>query len=210
MRKQRISVGQQKLGVWTACDIDPLLDALTNKADDDPDVLDERMPYWAELWPSALLLADTILDPKIPHPEGSWLELGCGPGLPGIAAGLCGQPGILTDYLSDAILLAELNALENNLTGLRFQQLDWRLPPADLKVPWILASDVAYETRYFKPLLDCFDRLLTSDGEIWFSEPGRSISKPFFAEVSVAGWHQEVLSRKNSIRVHRFIRETAG
>src|SRR5690348_15936879 len=40
---------------------------------------DERLPYWAELWPSARVLATTMLE--LPGHGRSLLELGCGAGL---------------------------------------------------------------------------------------------------------------------------------
>jgi predicted nicotinamide N-methyase len=46
---------------------------------------DEYMPYWADLWPAARMLAKVIL--RETWPAGlEALELGCGLGLPGIAA----------------------------------------------------------------------------------------------------------------------------
>src|ERR1700693_4992372 len=46
---------------------------------------DEYMPYWADLWPAARMLAKVILREKW-TPGIEALELGCGLGLPGIAA----------------------------------------------------------------------------------------------------------------------------
>src|SRR5206468_4437622 len=46
---------------------------------------DEYMPYWADLWPSARMLAKAILAETWP-PGLTALEVGCGLGLPGIAA----------------------------------------------------------------------------------------------------------------------------
>src|SRR5262249_8460504 len=46
---------------------------------------DEYMPYWADLWPAARMLAKVILrEPWAPGLEA--LEVGCGLGLPGVAA----------------------------------------------------------------------------------------------------------------------------
>src|SRR5262245_36471328 len=46
---------------------------------------DEYMPYWADLWPAARMLADAIL--REPWTAGAHaVEIGCGLGLPGVAA----------------------------------------------------------------------------------------------------------------------------
>src|SRR5262245_66371528 len=46
---------------------------------------DEYMPYWADLWPAARMLAKAILNQDW-EPGLEVLEIGCGLGLPGIAA----------------------------------------------------------------------------------------------------------------------------
>src|SRR5579862_7146685 len=46
---------------------------------------DEYLPYWADLWPAARMLAKAVLhEPWTPGTEA--LEVGCGLGLPGIVA----------------------------------------------------------------------------------------------------------------------------
>ncbi|HEV2131729.1 MAG TPA: hypothetical protein VGR27_11530, partial [Longimicrobiaceae bacterium] len=44
---------------------------------------DERLPYWAELWPSARALARYLLEREVP--AGRVLELGAGVALPSLA-----------------------------------------------------------------------------------------------------------------------------
>src|SRR5215469_2387147 len=50
---------------------------------------DEYMPYWTDLWPAARMLAKAILREQW-TPGRRALEVGCGLGLPGIAALACG------------------------------------------------------------------------------------------------------------------------
>jgi predicted nicotinamide N-methyase len=208
MRCQELSFPGQTLELWTACDVDPLLEALAAKPADDPDVLDERMPYWAELWPSSLLLARHLFHSES-LPAGPWIELGCGPGLAGLAVSLRGIPGLWTDYMPEALLLAELNARHNHCPSSATLLLDWRAPPADLSASWILAADVAYETRLFEPLLHCFNRLLAPGGEIWFGEPGRPIARPFFDQLSAAGWQRETLCIEDGRHLYRLRRPSS-
>lgn len=195
--------------IWTACDLDPLLEELERKPDDDPAIIDEQMPYWAELWPAGLALATCILDPRHSRPPGPWLELGCGPGMAGIAAALSGSPGVCTDYQQEAIWLAELNAIENGIDNLSASLLDWRRPPGDQTYPWILASDITYEERNFQPLLDCFETLLAPGGEIWFAEPGRSIAKPFYDQLFENGWMRHRICHRKPMNIQRLRRAPA-
>src|SRR4051794_33685393 len=46
---------------------------------------DQYMPYWADLWPAARMLAKVILQERW-TPGLQALEVGCGLGLPGIVA----------------------------------------------------------------------------------------------------------------------------
>ena len=48
--------------------------------------LDERLPYWAELWPSARVLADRVA--ATVGRGRSLLELGCGAGLVATSSGV--------------------------------------------------------------------------------------------------------------------------
>jgi predicted nicotinamide N-methyase len=210
MRTLKLRLGRFDLQpFWTAVSSDPLLEQLAAKADDHPDVVDERMPYWAELWPSARGLAEAILSAD-KLPGGPWLELGCGPGLAGLAARLRGVPGTWTDYADEALWLSELNARSHGIADPHCRLLDWRQPPQDVKVPWLLASDVAYETRFFEPLLACMDQLLLPGGELWLGEPGRPVARAFFNGLMQNGWQSGELLCLGDVRIYRLTRKSDG
>ena len=56
--------------------MDDLLDELASRPATDADVADERLPYWAELWPSALALAGYIGSEESTLQDVSAIELG--------------------------------------------------------------------------------------------------------------------------------------
>ena len=86
---------------------------------------DEYLPYWAELWPASRMLAKAILrEPWQPGLEA--LEVGCGLGLPGIAALAAGLRVIFSDYDATALHFAAANARDNGFHDFRLLQLDWR------------------------------------------------------------------------------------
>lgn len=200
-----LSVGDYHLEFAWAENLDPLVDQLASQPIDHPDVVDERMPYWAKAWPSSRLLAETVLKWD-PLPIGPWLELGCGPGLAGIAAGLRGKSGVLTDYAPQALALARANWAHNLSSPADTRLLDWRAPLEDLRAPWILASDVVYEARSFAPLLVCLDTLLVEGGEVWLSEAGRELATPFFELMPEAGWSREIIAQRGRVTVSRLTR----
>src|SRR5262249_5725164 len=63
----------------------------------------EFLPYWAELWPSGLALARHLAARELGGLR--ILELGCGLGLPALAAASRGADVLATDWAEDAIEL---------------------------------------------------------------------------------------------------------
>ena len=188
-----------------AANLDSLLDELAGLPNHHPAVCDERLPYWAEVWPSSLTMAEFILSAET-LPDGDWLELGCGPGLAGVAAGVRGSDGDFSDYMQEAVDLALINWDMNVDRVGKGYSLDWRNPPSDRRYSWIIASDVAYEKRNFAPILVCFEQLLAGGGEIWLAEPGRPIATSFWTELRQAGWVREILEERNGLTINRLTR----
>jgi predicted nicotinamide N-methyase len=165
-----------------------LFDKLIQKGDDDPAVKDEQIPYWAEIWPSSIALAGYIAgDPGLVKGK-SVLEIGCGSALPGIVSGLLGGYVELTDYLPEAIELAAHNWKLNLDTQPRTSLLDWR-NPGKKSADVIIASDIAYERRSFKPVVSALKTLVNHPGGIiLLSEPNRKFTGEFFSSLRDNGF----------------------
>jgi len=162
-------------------DIDQLVDAI--------DVLDEdeRIPYWAELWPASIALARVVLR-LAPQVRGlRAIELGCGLGLAGLAAAASGARVLATDYDRDAVAFARRNAQANGLP-ISHALMDWRQPIAQRAFPLVLAADVLYEGRSLMPIRRALDALLTPEGSALVSEPGREVARPFFDMLRRERW----------------------
>jgi predicted nicotinamide N-methyase len=124
---------------------------------------DKYMPYWADLWPAARMLARAVL--REAWPEGATaLELGCGLGLPGIVALARGLRVIFSDCDRTAVRMAGENATLNGFTNFKLLPMDWRFPPPGLQVPIVLASDLAFERRHVDPLVAVITAVLAPDG----------------------------------------------
>jgi predicted nicotinamide N-methyase len=144
-RRFRTSTRTVQLG---GLDVDLLSPA---NADDliseDDYVMDERLPYWADLWPSAQVLAGEVRTLRLRGQRV--LELGCGLGLVAIGAALAGAEVTATDYYEDALLFAKLNVLDASGRAIATRMVNWVDMPADLgRFDVVLASDVLYEHRY--------------------------------------------------------------
>jgi predicted nicotinamide N-methyase len=143
---------------------------------------EEFLPYWAELWPSALALARAVGARSLGGRRV--VELGCGLGLPSIAAALQGAAVLATDWSPEAIAVAAGNAERN---GARIDTLvcSWAQPaPIAERGPWdlVLASDVLYEARDVDLLLAALPPLLGERGVAWIADPGRAPAERFLEE----------------------------
>lgn len=124
---------------------------------------EDYIPFWADLWPAARMLAKAILrEPWTPGAEA--LELGCGLGLPGIVALSRGLKVTFSDYDACALRFAAGNANLNGFNDFQTRQLDWRNPPADLQYPILLGSDLVYEQSKVEPLVQFLKRALAPGG----------------------------------------------
>ncbi len=175
VNKQCLMIAGQQYQFYTIADIDAVIDEVLT-SDENPD---ENAPYWAELWPSALALANFVsrLDDVA---NKNAIELGCGLGLSGIVLNSCGGNAVLTDFDENALRFAALNGMLNLKRPPDVKRLDWRYPPENEGYDIILAADVAYEKRLFKPFIGTIEALLNPDGILYLSEPNRSIAKTFF------------------------------
>jgi predicted nicotinamide N-methyase len=123
---------------------------------------DEYMPYWADLWPAARMLARAILRADWP-PGQTALEIGCGLGLAGIAALAKGMRVIFSDCDRTAIQFAARNARLNGFTNFELLPMDWRHPP-EAQYSLILGSDLAFERRHVDAVVQLLVKILAPDG----------------------------------------------
>ena len=186
--KIQVSIEHLPIGLLQITNVDALFDALLQQSADDIAVKDERIPYWAELWPSAIAMSRYLVRNQLINKDLFVLEIGCGLGLPGIVAGKYGAKTTLTDYLPEALEFAKQNWALNNATQATFQVLDWREPIDVEAVDLLLASDVAYEARLCKYLPDAFRKLCKPNGKIILSEPNRPFSKDFLHQLPQQGF----------------------
>lgn len=106
------------------------------------------------------------------------LELGCGLGLPSLAAALRGADVLATDWAEDAIELLRENA-ERNGAPVRVARVRWSEPEQLLHAaPWdlVLGADLLYEERNAEQLAALLPLL---GGEVLLAEPGRPCAKDF-------------------------------
>jgi len=154
-------------------------------------VKDERLPYWADIWPSSTILATHFIklsENGRPRSPGRGLELGCGVGLVTTAAMIAGYDMIASDYYTDALAFTRANAFRNTGRSPSAPMIDWRHFPRDVKgLDLILASDVLYEKEYARLLPGIFKRALKRGGMAIIADPGRIGVPDFLEECAAVG-----------------------
>jgi ETFB lysine methyltransferase len=147
---------------------------------------DERLPYWAELWPSAVVLAD-----RIAHEPGhglTLLELGCGLGLVSLVALRAGYRVTATDYYDDALAFTRANAWRIVGCEPTTRAVDWRAPPPDLgRHDRVVAADVLYERPYAAFVAHALALTLAEGGVAIVADPGRVAFRAFLDECTARG-----------------------
>ncbi|WP_214408068.1 class I SAM-dependent methyltransferase [Pseudonocardia lacus] len=164
-------------------------------------------PYWAELWPSGVALAHAVSARA--RPGAAVLELGCGLGLPAIAAALGGARVLATDRSPDALTFTAVNA-EHNGVAVQTAVCSWEEPDELLhRGPWdlVLAADVLYGQRNVDTLLALLPRLVARDGEAWIADPRRPLAGEFLRAARERWASVETApGREADVDIHRLSR----
>jgi len=188
-RRFRVTETPVPLGQTTVSLLHP---ASTEELISEEDYLrDERLPYWAEPWPSSFALARHLVSEDSLVGAGGgrrMLELGCGAGLVASAATLAGFSVTASDYYEDAIRFARVNAWHATRQPIETMLLDWRaLPELMPRYEVVIASDVLYELPYAELVAKTLARTLADGGVAIVADPGRMATPAFIAACPTVG-----------------------
>ena len=149
-------------------------------------VEDERLPYWADVWPASTVLAGVVA--ALAGGGRRALELGCGLGLVATAAARAGFAVTATDYYEDALLFARTNVWHNTGRAIATRHVDWRDFPDDLgRFDLVIASDVLYERAYAELVAAALDATIALGGRGLIADPGRVAAPAFVAACTARG-----------------------
>jgi predicted nicotinamide N-methyase len=148
--------------------------------------VDERLPYWADIWPSSIILAGRLLEER--GAGRQLLELGCGLGLATMAAMRAGFQVLATDYYEDALRFTRANAWRAFGREPQTRLVDWRALPDDLdRFDRVVAADVLYERPYAQFVAQAIARTLAPTGEATVADPGRIAAGEFVRQCEASG-----------------------
>ncbi|MGO9572170.1 MAG: class I SAM-dependent methyltransferase [Desulfomonilaceae bacterium] len=150
---------------------------------------DSRISFWWGITSAAIALAR--------HVEGSGsllgrriVELGCGLGLAGITAGLCGAEVLFTDYVPEALEFARKNAQLNGLTDQTIESalLDWEEPGEIEPFSIVLGSEILYDYFFHGSLIRLLQTILEPSGTIILADRKRLVVTRFLGRLTDAGF----------------------
>ncbi|MFZ4395728.1 MAG: class I SAM-dependent methyltransferase [Kiritimatiellia bacterium] len=185
---QVIRVGELTIVIHTPPDFDALLTEAARQTPDDVDAI----PYYAALWPSAHALAEELWHRRATLPGQRVLELGCGLGLPSIAAARLGADVTATDFHPASGAWCQTNAAANHVS-LNFHPCDWNTPPEWPPFDVVMGSDLVYERRHIPALAACIGHLCKADGLALLADPGRDGLPQLTAVMQSNGWQTELI-----------------
>lgn len=154
---------------------------------------DERLPYWVELWPAAVLLARWLAQNGAVLRGSACLDVGCGLGLSSLVAAAAGARVLAFDYEPEALVYARRNSVLNRelLKGSAplFTLMDWRRPAlAAGSIDVVVGADILYERRFFEPVAALLDHAVTPGGVVWLADPEREVSSSVWQRLERLGW----------------------
>ncbi len=228
-----VAVGRAHFPFTRIANPDRVLDEVAEEADRREKYTGHReqeplhLPYWAELWDSALGLGQWLErrcaagDESRPTAVGGAtdfrlinrmkvMDLGCGMGLSGTVAAALGAKVLFADLEPPALLFARLNTLPFS-DRVRTRRLNWQTDTLDERFDLIIGADILYERSQW-PFLEPFWRAhLALGGTVLLGEPGRQTGDLFLEWAPAHGWRVEqhaepVATRPKPIRVFRLTR----
>jgi len=146
---------------------------------------DERLPYWAELWPSSLVLASWLQTQAELIRGRMCLDIGCGIGFTALVGQWLGARVFGMDYEPRALAFARRNAVRNGTGQPWWIAMDWRRPAlaaGSIDVAW--GGDIMYESRFAGPLAEFLRHTLKPGGVAFVAEPSRAVYDAFFPAVA--------------------------
>ena len=205
-------MGSLKIWFTRIADPDGVLDDVAEAADLRQRLTGRRapdehlhLPYWAELWDSAIGIGTFLLGGGYCLNSQSVLDLGCGMGLAGTAAAALGARVLFADLEPPALLFAQLNSLPWK-DRVRTRRLNWRTDRLPERFDFILGADILYERSQWEHLERFWKQQLAPDGRVILGEPGRQTGDLLIDWITARNWQleqfeQQVPPRTSPIRI---------
>jgi predicted nicotinamide N-methyase len=160
-----------------------LIDACERQDAGEEGVID---PFWATTWRAAAGLDHYLDQIQIDHLHV--LELGCGTGHAGLSAACRGSNVVLTDGVTDPLLLVKMSTWDFR-EQCEVRQLRFGLDRIEgTRFPLILGSDITYLRTLWPELDQSLRDHLAESGQVLLSDPYRIIANEFREWIQERNW----------------------
>lgn len=201
-----ITIQNISKSIYQIENVDEIMDAFLQGDPDSTEIKDEQMPYWMNIWESAIALSKYIINNQQLFHGKTVIEIGAGLALPSLfAADFC-KAITITDYLPAAVDFARKNGDLNFIYNASYEILDWRNIENTKQYDIILASDIAYEKRFYNELPQAINALLKPDGICLLAEPNRRLADDFLVQIlpnhfAIRQLQSELINDKINVRI---------
>jgi predicted nicotinamide N-methyase len=138
----------------------------------------DEPPYWVQVWPASVAVARLLA--RLPTlAEQRVLDLGCGLGVPGVAAARCGATVTFVDRELDALAFASWNARRQGGPAPSALRLDWGSDTLATVFDVIVLADVSYRPVHHLALQRHVTHCLAHGGVVIHADPERVESTSF-------------------------------
>ncbi len=204
-----VKVCHEHFNLHRAASLEELWDAMTKTTPNDDgennNFEDERLPYWTELWPSSVVLAEWLCENKHIIEKKKCLDVGCGLGLTALVGSMLNAHVLAFDYEKEALHFAKKNTQVNahiydyheQAKKPQWMAMDWRTPAIKQhSIDFLWGGDVMYERAFAHPLMNFIDYALSAHGRAWIAEPCRTVYEHFSAELIHRQWNVKKVHTK--------------
>jgi predicted nicotinamide N-methyase len=135
-------------------------------------------PYWVQVWPASVAVA------RLLWRQGGLagrrvLDLGCGLGVPGLAAAAAGAHATFADREADALAFAQWNGEQIAPGRIAAQRLDWSREVLAGSFDVVVMADVSYRPVHHHALHRHVASCLLPGGVVVHADPHRREATPF-------------------------------
>ncbi len=141
-------------------------------------------PYWTQVWPSAIAMAQFIVQNPHYFLGKHVVELAAGLGLPSFVVAQFAKNVYCTDYLQEAVEVMKQSATLNRIKNISCGLVDWNNITEDFpKTDVVLLSDINYNPDDFELLFRVLTTFLQQHCLIVLTTPQRLLAKPFIEKL---------------------------
>lgn len=143
-------------------------------------------PYWMHLWPGAMAAARLVGGGEVVAGT-SVLEIGCGLGLPALAAARRGAAVLATDWQDEPLRFVRRSAALNDCR-VDLVRMDWSAPALRRRFAVCLGADVAYDAAAEPGLAAALSELVEPSGVVWLADSVNTSRRSLLERLAAGGF----------------------